>query len=134
MKLDIRTMLVCVSLFTLGYLVCLAMPMAEADKPEVSEIIIDHIVVKQGIQFGSEYGPELYIPFPEVNGQILWLHGALGAEIADGRVGATVTGGNGLDVGKLNGHPAEDFVLKSELSDLCQICPIGIEKQPVKEQ
>ena len=121
-KLDFRTLVVALGIFGLGYAICLAMPIAKADKPEVSEITVDRILVGHEIQFGSENGPMLYIPYPEVNGLNLWLHGALRAELENGRIGANVLGGRGLDVGKLGSYSAEDFVLKSEIDDnFCQV-------------
>ena len=60
MKLDIRTMLVMLAVFALGYAVCLAMPVvkADVDRLEISEIMVDRIIVRESIEFTN--GPKIY--------------------------------------------------------------------------
>ena len=84
-KLDLRTAMVVLAAVALGYVTCLAMPTAKAgmDRLVVSELTADHITVRRGISFGSELGPELYVPYPQVDRLVLWLHGALVSEIND---------------------------------------------------
>lgn len=124
-KLDFRTMCVALLIFGLGYAVCLAMPVikVDADGPTV----IDWLVVMDSIS-----GPTSIVVGGDItlggsiacngNVNIAGDYGIEGIPVIDSSfrlknviIDSNVTGGSGLDVGKLGGHPASDFVLKSDL-------------------
>lgn len=189
-RLDLRTALLVLAAVALGYMICLAMPVAQAECPDVTTI--ERLVVTDYIEFGN--GVQLMISdgiltfsgpiqtdkiiadkiyaskLIESSGYIYakdW-SGAKNRVISNGyifandsvetggyfrgsfyRLGPTTIisnthtlqglkiapsniGGVGLDVGKLQGHPASDFVLKSETTDeFCQtFCPATLPSKP----
>ncbi len=150
-RLDLRTAIVVLTAVVLGYAICLVVPVAKADldRLEVSEIVADKIIARQSLQsegtIGFVDGPQIYgsggslliMSKVEASGDIvsagdltgdtgLIVHGT---KVIDSSrklnyviIDRSVKGGNGLDVGKLSGHPVEDFVLKSEIDDnFCRI-------------
>jgi len=139
-NLDLRTCIVMLAIFAVGYATCLALQpptaLALGDRLEVEELVADRIIANESIQsagtIGFTNGPELY----RTGDLVLWCHGNIGVEfqlaaqslaigpttivdhvrnLQNVRIGPDVIGGTGLDVGKLGGHPASDYVLWSDL-------------------
>jgi len=172
MKLDLRSALVVLMAVALGYVICLTMPVVQAeendpvdiDSLKLSELRVDRLVATESIRSAGTIG---FTDGPDLEGfdDLLFIKGTvflhntdricynlhLNALYTQGFIvvhdqvvidsarhlqnvviDPGVQGGAGLDVGKLEGHPKEDFILRSEIDDeFCQIfCPIGIKSKP----
>jgi len=168
-KLDLRTMVVMLVVFALGYVACLAMPAVQADVDD--PVIVDRLVVTDYIEFanGSQItaqGVSLLFQGNMQTGDVLpATHSYHNLGVSDRRwhilttdivqffetvqlgskvildssrnlqnvaIHPNVIGGSGLDVGKLGGYSAEDFVLKNESSQCFKQCPVA-ELPPSKQ-
>lgn len=138
-KLDLRTCVVMLAIFAVGYATALALhppaALALGDRIEVEELVADRIIARESIE--SEV--HIYARDGIYSGN--WIHGL--NTIAEGwmmvygayysgpivivdasrnlthvSIAPDVTGGIGLDVGKLGGHPATDYVLWSDLESV----------------
>lgn len=138
-KFDFRTAAVMLVVFALGYAIALAMPVARADIGDI--MIVDRLVVTEYIEFANGpriegYSGQFFIKgtvFLHNGDQIyydqylqnLYANGFIAIdgipvlssvrELINVTIDPGVNGGSGLDVGKLGGYSAEDFILKSEL-------------------
>ncbi len=140
-NLDLRTMLVALAIFSLGFAACFVVFGAPAVTAEVGDpVIIDRLVVTGYIEFldGPQFvgrngaimtnGQLEAIEDLVAGDQLKSLNGLMvnGTTVIDSSrnlryvtIDPSVTGGSGLDVGKLGGHSIEDFVLK----DTSPQCP-----------
>lgn len=134
--LDFRTCVVMVLIFAIGYATALAVQPAPAlalgDRLEVDELIADRIIARESIQSRGTIGASKSITAGvEIKANSIYadcfiaetiLHLAptcyLEGQIRDGIISPSTRGGLGLDVGKLGGHPAHDYVLWSDLEPL----------------
>lgn len=132
-KLDLRTAIVMLAIFAVGYATCAVLQpspaLALGDRLEVEELIADRIIANESIQSGGTIGASQSITAGvEIKANSIYadcfiaetvLHLAptcyLEGQIREGIISSSTRGGLGLDVGKLGGHPAHDYVLWSDL-------------------
>lgn len=152
-KLDLRTCLVMLAIFAVGYATCLALhppaALALGHRLEVEELVADRIIAYESIEsagtIGFANGRNLHgetnaircdVAFTALGG-LMGPHLVIGdaTVISNGRliknvkiVGNSVTSDGilirGLNADQLGGHPASDYVLWSDLGP-DRIRPLG---------